>query len=237
MRSTQVTFSLAERATERQFVADYLTDAWDRFETHEAFDRAWFWRFGRTSRQGPLELEGTTTLDGGGVILVCNGDPSPEPVVESERPRWRELEAQGLLEGWETTQYRPEYENAREKMIERFGETGGDLLYRLRPLACRATLAHVAEFENDLPPVGEQTEENPTPVGDWVLLHLLFKQQGHDWYDEIDAYEKGIENRLRSIEAFLGAEAARAELETVIEELIGFREEFSSEDSNTAGQD
>ena len=33
----------------------------------------------------------------------------------------------------------------------------------------------------------------------WNLVHPLFVQCGYDWYDEIDACTKAIENQIRSL--------------------------------------
>lgn len=230
MRSTQVTFSMA-RERERQFLEEYMVDAWNRFEAHGSVDSAWFWRFGQTSRHDPVELEDGTVLDGGGVILVVNGDPDPSPAIDAEREYWEALESEGLLDTWETKGFRPAYENARQKMIENFGQRGGELAYKLRPLATRTTLGLLETFDEDLPAVGEATDDNPLPVGDWVLIHFLMKQSGHDWYEEIDACRRAIRNRLRSLAEFHGATEARRELDTVIEELEDLRGEFSASEN------
>lgn len=225
MQSTQVTFGMA-REREREFLRTYMVDAWDRLEASDHVESAWFWRFGQTSRHDPIELEDGTVLDGGGVILVVNGDPDPAPAIEDERERWQALADGDLLDTWEVKGFRPDYDNARAKMIENFGQEGGALAYRLRPLATRTTLGLLETFDEDLPAVGEATEDNPLPVGEWVLIHYLMKQNGHDWYEEIDACRRAIRNRLRSLSEFHGEEAARDELETVIEELEGLRGEF-----------
>lgn len=209
MRSAQVTFDLADRVAERSFLEEYMIDAWDRFPTHDAFDRAWFWRFGNTSDHDPIELEGGTTLEGGGLILVLNGDPTPDPVLDTERSRWRDLEADGYVDGWDVTWFHPEYENARQKAVENFGHVGGDRAYRLRPLVSRMTLTVLEEFDDRLPAVGDTSEDNPVPVGYWATIHYLMKQSGYDWFDEIEACTKDIENRLDSLAAFHGTEAAR----------------------------
>lgn len=221
MRSAQVTFDLADRAAERTFLETYMIDAWNRFQASEAFDRGWFWRFGNTSDHGPVELEGGNTLEGGGVILVLNGEPSPEPVLDAERSRWHDLEADGPLDGFDVTWFHPEYENARQKAIENFGEIGGDRAYRLRPLASRTTLDVLEEFDDRLPAVGESSEHDPLPVGYWTTIHFLMKQSGYDWYDEIEACTRAIENRLSSLAVFHGDDAARDAHQTALDDLRG----------------
>lgn len=225
MRSTQVTFTMPSER-ERQFLQAYMPDAWDRFDAHDAVDRAWFWRFGQTSQHDPVTLEDGTVVEDGGVILVVNGDPDPTPAIEAEREHWERLESEGLLDTFETKGFRPAYENARQKMVENFGERGGDLCYDLRPLAARTTVAHLETLEEGIPAVGERTADNPAGIGDWVLIHFLLKQSGHDWYEEIDACRRAIRNRLRSLAQFHGPEAAREELDTVIEELEGMRDDL-----------
>lgn len=228
MQSTQVTFGMA-RERERAFLETYMIDAWDRLAASEAVDSAWFWRFGQTSRHDPIELEDGTVLDDGGVILVINGSPDPQPAVESERDRWRALENDGLLDTLEVKGFRPDYDNARAKMIENFGPEGGKLAYQLRPLATRTTLGLLETFEDDLPAVGEPTDDNPLPVGDWVLIHFLMKQNGHDWYEEIDACRRAIRNRLQSLAQFHGGATAREELDSLIAELEALREDLPAE--------
>jgi len=223
MRSTQVTFRMSIDR-EREFLRQYMIDAWDRLTTLETVDSAWFWRFGSTAEHDPIELEGGEVVDGGGVILVVNGAPDPDPAVAAERERWERLQSEGLLDDWETKGFRPAYENARAKMIENFGERGGELMYRLRPLATETTLAMLEEFNENLPPVGEPTDKNPVPVGEWVLLHLLMKQNGHDWHEEIDACRKAIHNRVQSLRSFHGPETALEALDSVIADLETARE-------------
>ncbi|MFB6256263.1 MAG: hypothetical protein ABEH58_05980, partial [Haloplanus sp.] len=67
-------------------------------------------------------------------------------------------------------------------MIERYGQRGGELSYNLRPLAARTTIGLPRTFDEDLPAVGESTDDSPVPIGQWVIIHHLLKQSGHDWY-------------------------------------------------------
>ncbi|WP_248516124.1 hypothetical protein [Salinarchaeum laminariae] len=221
MRSAQVTFDLADRAAEETFLQSYMVDAWDRYQSHDAFDRAWFWRFGNTSDHGPLELEGGNTLEGGGVVLVLNGEPAIEQLLEDEQDRWDALDLSGFLD-YDVTWFHPEYENARQKAIENFGKRGGDRAYRLRPLASRMTLNVLEEFDGRLPAVGETSEEDPLPVGYWTTIHFLMKQSGFDWFDEIDACTRAIKNRLDSLAGFHGKAAARDAQMDALDDLRGY---------------
>lgn len=227
MRSTQVTFRMA-LDREREFLREYLTTAWDRFDASEAVASAYFWRFGNVARHDPpAELSEGVVVDGGGVVLVLNGDPDAAPAVEAERERWERLREAGLLDSWEVTPWADgPYQNAREKMVDNFGEVGGDRAFRLRPIIARTTIRLLEEFEADLPAVGEATAENPTQVGDWVLIHYLLKQNGHDWYDEIAACRTAIENRLHSLAGFYDDATALAALEDAIADLEALRSAF-----------
>ncbi len=226
MQSAQLTFSLADSAAERAFLESYMVDAWDRFEAHDAVDCAWFWRFGAASDHATVELEDGTLLEGGGVILVVNGAPDPTPALDAEEPHWEAQVEDGPLESYERKWFHPQYDSARAKSVENFGPEGGDLAYRMRPVASRVTLETLDALDGRVPPVGEASEENPVPVGYWAMIHYLLKQAGYDWYEEIDACRKAIENRLHSLEAFHGAETAREELDAVIDELEGVRAEL-----------
>lgn len=218
MESIQVTFDLADRTAERTFLREYMVDAWERFQTHDGFDRAWFWCFGSTGDSGRIELEGGTVLEGGGVILVLNGE-SLDVVVEAERPYWEERRADGSLEDWEMKSFEGTYDSARSKSVENFGAVGGDRAYRLRPLVSAFTLDVLQEFDEDVPAIGSPAENNPVPIGYWATIHYLMKQGGYDWYDEIDACTKAIENRLRSLASFHGEGAAREALDDALDEL------------------
>jgi len=215
------------REHEREFLASYMTDAWRRFEAHDDVEAVWFWRFGATSDHGPIELEGGETIDGeGGVILVVNGAPDPAPALEAEREHWeREAETARLRE-WTTQTYRPEYENARAKMVEKYGPEGADRAFRIRTIAGATTVRFLDAFDDGLPAVGEANTDNPVPIGQWATIHYLFKGSGHDWYDEIEACRRAIESRLHSIADHLDAETARAELDAVIDSFEGMGEDL-----------
>lgn len=120
---------------------------------------------------------------------------------------------------WERKSFQPEYENVREKMREKYGETGGERAYLFRSLVADFSVECIAATDRRPPAVGEPSDSDPVPVGFWTVIHYLMKQQGYDWYGEIDACTKSIENRLRSLRTFHGEEAARAELQSVIERL------------------
>lgn len=209
---------------ERAFCAAYLPEAWERLHGYDGVDSAWFWRFGDVVAHEPVELAGGEVTDGGGVILVVNGD-DPDAVLAAERDRWDELGETPRLDHVETKQFAEGgYESAREKMVDSFGSVGGDRLFRLRPAACETTLATLEAFDEQLPAVPEPTDGDPSGIGAWSLLHLVCKQHGLDWYDEIDACGKAIENRARSLAAFYDEATARAALDDAIAELEAARD-------------
>jgi len=223
VQSTQATFRM-DSAYERAFCAEYLPGAWDRLHAHDGVDSAWFWRFGNVVDREPVELAGGAVTDGGGVILVVNGD-DPDAALAAERDRWDELAATPRLDRVETKQFSEGgYESAREKMVDSFGPVGGERLFRLRPTACETTLATLTAFDEQLPAVPEPTEEDPSGIGVWSLLHLVCKQHGLDWDDEIDACGKAIENRAASLAAFYDEATAREALDEAIAELEATRD-------------
>lgn len=228
VRTTQVTFDLPDTESEVAFLQEYMVPAWERFEASDAFESGWFWRAGNFARHDLAELSreehDLERLEPGMITFIVNGDP--EKVVEPEREYWREFEADGLLEGWETRSFDPTYRNAREKMHEKYGPEGGDRVYVLRRLAADLTVELLAAFDEPLPAVGEPTDDNPVPVGFWAMTHFLMKPQGYDWYQEVGACSKSIQNRLVSLATFTSDEEARETLDEVIGDLEQLREQF-----------
>lgn len=221
MQSTQITFLLPDSEAEQTFLREYMVPAWDRFEESEAFESGWFWPAGDFAAHGTPELSrerhDLERLEEGQIVFVINGDP--EQIIDRERDHWEAYREDGLLTEWECRSFEPEYRNVRAKQHEKYGEEGGDRAYLLRSIVADASVDVLAATDSRLPAVGEPTEHNPVPVGFWTVIHYLMKQQGYDWYAEIDACTQSIENRLRSLATFHGEAAAREELESVIERL------------------
>ena len=51
-------------------------------------------------------------------------------------------------------------------------------------------------------------------------------QAGYDWYDETAACQKAMQNRLKSIASYRGADAAREEYERLLAEWEAHRDEL-----------
>ena len=229
MRSTQVTFRMP-LDSERRFLRAYMPAALDRLDARDDVVSAYFWRFGDTAtHEPPVELTGGTVVDGGGAILVVTGDPDATAAIDAERPHWEECRERGLVETVDVLPWAEgpgRYESAREKMVDGFGERGGDLAFRLRPIISRTTADLLREFEEDLPAVGEESDSNPHPIADWALIHYLMKQNGHDWYGEVDACCEAIANRAYSLAQFYDEERGLESLDRAIETLETVRDEL-----------
>lgn len=228
MNTTQVTFDLPDTESEVEFLREYMVPAWERFEASDAFESGWFWRAGNFAQHDLAELNrdehDLERLEPGTIIFLINGHP--ERIIDTEREHWQEFARDGLLEGWETQSFSPQYENAREKMRQKYGRQGGDWAYELRQIAAETTIDLLAAFDQPLPAVGKSNDENPVPIGFWVMTHFLMKHQGYDWYQEIDACSMSIQNRLISLASFTSKREARETLDDVIAELQAFRAEF-----------
>lgn len=204
--TVDLTFDTA--ASERRFLSSYLPDAWDRYESSEFWNRGWFWPYSQVGEYdaGP---------EGGLVRLVFDGDP--DGLLAAEGDRWEAVEG---LTDWTVRRYDEEgFESLRAQQIAAKGEVGGDLEYRYKPLTARLALAYREEFDERLPPSASPSEANPGGIGLFGLVHALFVQSGYDWYEENDTYLRGLQNRLKSIAAYRGAEAARQEYDRIREEL------------------
>lgn len=228
MNTTQVIFELPDTQSEITFLREYMVPAWPRLQENNAFESGWFWRAGNFPQQELTELSDEehdlSRLEPGMVYFTINGES--EAVVDDEREYWQAFNSEGLLDGWETNSDHPEYDNVREKMHDKYGQTGGDRVYALRQIAAETTVSVLAEFDEPLPIIGEETADNPVPVGYWTMPHFLMKPHGYDWEQEIEAYSKSIQNRLASLAAFTSDETARRTLDDVIDELCGLREQF-----------
>jgi hypothetical protein len=228
MNSTQVTFDLPDTASEVEFLHEYMVPAWERFREDDAFESGWFWRSGNFAQHDVEDLtrdkHDLERLEPGMIVFVINGEP--ERLLDTEREHWEAFARDGLLEGWETQSYSPQYENAREKMREKYGREGGDRAYKLRQIAAEMTIDLLAAFDQPLPAIGTPSDENPVPVGFWTMTHFLMKHQGYDWYQEIDACSMSIRNRLHSLAVFMSPDEAQETLDEVIEELRAVRAEL-----------
>lgn len=220
MSTVQVTFRMKDTAGEASFIREYLVPAWERFEAMAAFEKGWFWRNGHYGRH---EID---FFEGGRILLMIDGDP--EPVVAQERDRWDSLVESGEIESWSTLPFEEiGYEDVYAKAVDTVGEEGADLFMKLKPLLTRTSLDLYDTVDDQIPVVGEKHERNPKGIGFWVVINTLMKQNGYDWYDEIDGCTKATKNRLKSMTAYKGEEAAQQKLQQTIAELQAFSDELS----------
>lgn len=206
MAGADVEFRFESVDDEARFVRSYLPDAWDRFDRSDHWETGWFWAYRQfaTYDAGP---------DGGLVRLVFEGDPNA--LVEAEADRWAAFDG---LESWEPRRYDElGYDSLLDQQRDAKGEVGGEWEYRVKPLVARFSLAYLRAFEEPMPAVGSEGEANPKGLGFWAALHDALVQCGYDWYDETDACLKAMQNRLKSIASYRGADAAREEYHRLLE--------------------
>ncbi|APW96599.1 hypothetical protein CHINAEXTREME_01905 [Halobiforma lacisalsi AJ5] len=219
MAGATLQFEFDDREREAEFLVAYLADAWDRFESADWFDTGWFWRYG--------QFDEYDVDYGPSVELVLEGNP--DELLEAERGRWATLQEDRILESWTLERYEPEFESLLAQQRDAKGEVGGELDYRLKPLTSRFALEMAQAFEGErVPPVGRESEANPTPIGVWVVVHYVMLQNGYDWYDEIDAASKAIRNRCRSLSHYGGSERALDALREVVDDLEEIADDLES---------
>ena len=217
MTGATLEFRFVDPNAEHRFLTEYLVDAWDRFESADYWDQGWFWRY---SQFDPYDVG----VDGGLVRLVFDGDP--DGLVDAEADRWEEF---GRLTEWAVTRYDDEeYESLLAQQRDAKGDVGGDYEYRYKPLTTRLALASLETFDGRLPPAPKPTESNPVGIGMYGLVHALFVQSGYTWYEENDAYLRGLESRIKSIETYRGEDAALEEYQRVCEELEAYGAELEA---------
>lgn len=215
MAGATVEFWFASVDAEQQFLRRYLADAWARFETADSWTTGWYWSYGQFAAYDPGP-------DGGYIQLVFEG--KPEQFVADESDRWDGFYG---LESWSLRRYEEEgYESLLAQQLDAKGEVAGEWDYRLKPLVSRFSLAYLREFEDALPAVGEQTDANTTEFGFWAVIHYTMIQCGYDWDEETAACLKAMQNRLKSIASYRGADAARSAYEQLLADLDDYGEEL-----------
>ena len=203
-----ISFQTGGSAEDRQLIEEYVLDLVERAPEMDGCERVGYARSG----QAPI--------DGGQVSILFDG--SPEQVIDTEADHWDELVAAGFAEEWTRND-----ERNLDQMEEILGEQGAQL--HLRQIDFTAKLSPlVFEAYNLRPdPVDEFPEEDaPTPIGWWGVLHNLTVQMGYPLTDEIAAYTQGTRHTLKNIAQYSGPEQAEDELDQVIDELEGMREEI-----------
>lgn len=215
MSGATVVFEFDSPGDEEQFIRKYLTEAWTRFEASEYWESGWFWRYGQVAKysSGP---------DGGVVKLVFDGNA--DELIEQEADKW---EKHAGVTSWSLLRYDEEgYDSLLDQQTDTKGELGGEWEYRMKPLLSRFALAYYREFADTLPPVGETSDENPLGLGFWSAVHNLMVQCGYNWYDETNVCQRAMQNRLKSIASYRGAEAAREEYQRLLSDWEAYHREF-----------
>lgn len=217
MSGADIEFRLESTADEERFVREYLTDAWSRFEANEWWETGWFWAYRQFAGydSGP---------DGGLVRIVFEGDP--DGLIEAETDRWDDFDG---LDSWECRRYEETdegYASLLDQQRDAKGAVGGEREYRLKSLTARFALDYYREFEDPLPAVGPGGDDDPAEIGMWAHLHDAMVQTGYDWYDETDLCLKATRNRLKSIAAYRGADAAREEYDRIAAEWGAYEDEL-----------
>jgi hypothetical protein len=222
MSGADIRFEFESTADESRFLREYLADAWDRYRTSDYWETGWFWAYRQYA-------DYDVGLDGGLVVVVFEGDP--EGLVDSESDRWASFDGLG---SWDLRRYEeggsdhPRFESLRAQQHDVKGEKGGNIEYRLKPLASRLALAYLAGFDDPLPMVGEATDDNPAGVGFWGIFHYLAVQCGYDHYAETDACLRGIRSYVQSIAQYRGVEDACEEYERIREEVAAMEGDLES---------
>lgn len=219
MSTVQVTFRMEDTDGEASFIRNYLVPAWERFETMDDFERGWFWRNGHYGRHG-IEY-----FEGGRILLMIDGHPE---TVVTEECDWDALIEDGMIKSWSVLPFEEiGYDNAYSKAVDYVGKMGADLFMTLKPLLTRTSLNLYEALDDQIAMVGDEGDHNPKGIGFWVVINTLMKQNGYDWYDEIDGCTKSTKNRLKSMTAYKGEEAAQEKLQETINELQAFSDELS----------
>jgi len=209
-----IEFHFTDVSSEADFIRAYLTDAWPRFEASEYWDHGWFWRYGQFAdfESGP---------DGGFLRLVFDGDP--DALIDAESDRWEKFDG---LKSWDCNRYddpdgdQEAFESLLDQQQAAKGAVGGEREYRFKALTARLALDYYRTFDDPLPAVAESGADDPKGIGAWALLHDLLVQCGYHWYDETDITLRMLQNRLKSIAGYAGADAAREEYDRIREAWI-----------------
>lgn len=98
-------------------------------------------------------------------------------------------------------------------------------------------LDYIREFSDPLPLIGTEADVDYRNYGYWVVIHYIMLQAGHDWYNETDACLKAMQNRLKSIAHYRGADLAREEYDRLLATWEDHREDLEAwlEENPTGG--
>lgn len=192
-----VHFETTGREADGRVVREYIRPAIERLGERTLIDRFHFFRYGHTEDQ-PSEVR-----------LRLRGDR--EQIRETEREHWERLQEDGLIRGWDVTDWPSETV---------FGETEEELANRLFETASRMSFHYYEEFDEDqVEPVDTFSYEGGPGVGMWVLLHALFNHQAYTIDEEIAACRANIQDRLRLVGQIHGIDEMEARVDALIDDI------------------
>lgn len=222
MAGADIAFEIPSAEREAEFVHEYLVPTWPELRASDAFDAGWFWW------HGPFVREGADGLAGKEIVFVLDGDI--DAIVERERDEWERLVADGIIDSWRVRRYDEEgFESLLDQQRDSYGPVGGERMYHLKTAMASFAVETWERFGDDLPLLGERSDENPRTIGLWAAVHSLMTQTGHTWSEEVEMCTRLVESRARSLEMYEDEEAGLELLDDAIAELSAYRDEFATE--------
>lgn len=216
--TAMVVFSLPTADDEVRLLREYVFPAMDRLDDAAGFDADY--------RIRALRYSADPKLPGGEIRMAIEGEF--EAVVDHERERWNDLRDSSFVDSWcvEATET-----DAKSIAADRFAGDRPDVAAHAPFLATSAAKEWYETFDGPVPAVADDDDASVSS-GWWMFVHLFANIQGADWDDEIDALLVGIENRLRSLEAYHGTHSAHERLSHIRERVESFETTLDTSDSS-----
>ncbi|KTG11218.1 hypothetical protein AUR64_04630 [Haloprofundus marisrubri] len=211
-----VVFSVPTADDEVRLLREYVFPAMDRLDDSaelSADHRIRAFRYGADP-----------DLPGGEIRMAIEGEF--ETVVDHERDRWNDLRESSFVDSWCVE---AQETDAKSIAADRFAGDRPDVAAHAPFLATSAAKEWYETFDGPVPAVAD--DDAAVSAGWWMFVHLFANIQGADWDDEIDALLVGIENRLRSLEAYQGPDSARERLDDIRERVDSFETMLDASDS------
>ena len=168
-------------------IREYVVLSLDRLNAINGCEGVRFSRFGTDPRYEKSEVK-----------LGIYGDH--EAVIETERDRWDNPEARGMIDLW--SRNGASFAGQAEEVQEFLG--------RLYVLASRMSAEYYRAFDERPAMIDTFPDEGgPMRTGWWMLPHLLVNQAGYDTDEEIDGYFQAMRERLLVLTQLRDYEDAR----------------------------